>query len=393
MIGVGQDWQRAAIGSGGAMFVALGLGRFSYTVMVPALAESGQLGASEAGTIGWINLAGFLIGAFASETARRLALRHEISVKALLGGAVWLSVLALAASAVPYGFHWLAFWRGLLGLTAGLIMVQSLALTTAHVPERFRPRAAAYVFAGVGLAIFLSGTLMPLLLKLGLDWAWIGIALVGLCGAAVTHWAWRAETAEPPERTPTASRVVGDRRMSALILAHFCFAFGIVPHTIYWVDFIARDLQQGVASGGLHWSVAGVFAVLGPWLTAGLAERIGTAWALVVAFLCLCIGIGGPALTSIWPVIWLSTVIFGAQPGLSTLITARTRDLTERDAMPRAMRLMILASGAGAAVGGFVVTRLFHATGDYAMLFLLGGGAMALGALLTLPPRHGVRRL
>ena len=30
-------WQRLAFGGGGAMFVGMGLGRFSYSAMVPAL--------------------------------------------------------------------------------------------------------------------------------------------------------------------------------------------------------------------------------------------------------------------------------------------------------------------------------------------------------------------
>ena len=45
-----------------------------------------------------------------------------------------LSLIALLASALPFGAFWLGSWRGLLGLTAGLVMVQGLALTTAVAP-------------------------------------------------------------------------------------------------------------------------------------------------------------------------------------------------------------------------------------------------------------------
>lgn len=378
------NWRRLALGSGAAMFVGLGLGRFSYSVMVPALVEAGALSKIDAGYVGWINLLGFMIGAFCSEMARRGAVRQAVSLRALLGSAVWVSVLALAASALPWGFGWLGLCRGLLGLTAGLIMVLCLSLITEGTPEARRPRATAVVFAGVGLGFLLSGLLVPWLLQLGLAWAWLGIALAGGAGAVVARWGFgTAAHAAQGDVVPTVA--LDDWPRHALLAAHFLFSFGIVPHTIYWVDFIAIGLGQGIGSGGLHWSVVGVFAVLGPWLTAWLAGRIGTARALVLAFLGLGIGIGAPALATVWPVLWLSTVIFGAQPGLSSVIAARARDLCTRAATPRMMRDMILANSLGAAVGGLVITRALEATGSYPVLFLLGGGAMTLGALLALP--------
>ena len=57
-------WQRVALGCGGAMFVVLGMGRFSYGAMVPALVLSGQFTAYQVGWVGGINLAGFFGGAF-----------------------------------------------------------------------------------------------------------------------------------------------------------------------------------------------------------------------------------------------------------------------------------------------------------------------------------------
>ena len=159
-------WRRIAIGGGAAMFVGIAMGRFSYTTMLPPLIESGQLSELEAGYVGGFNLAAFFLGAYFSER-----LRNALSIRLLLSGAVWLGVLALVASAVPAGFYWLAFWRAVLGAIAGLIMVQSVAFATAAAPTDKRPVAAGYVYAGVGLGVFLSGMLAPWLLERGLVWA------------------------------------------------------------------------------------------------------------------------------------------------------------------------------------------------------------------------------
>ena len=77
-----------------------------------------------------------------------------IPIRRVLTAAVWLGLPALAASALPCGFYWLAAWRALLGAIAGLIMVQSIAFSTAAAPADKRPVAAGYVYAGVGLGVF-----------------------------------------------------------------------------------------------------------------------------------------------------------------------------------------------------------------------------------------------
>ena len=56
-------WLRLSIAGSATLLVGMGIGRFSYTPLIPALVESGALSASEAGYVGAFNLAGYLIGA------------------------------------------------------------------------------------------------------------------------------------------------------------------------------------------------------------------------------------------------------------------------------------------------------------------------------------------
>jgi predicted MFS family arabinose efflux permease len=51
----------------------------------------------------------------------------------------------------------------------------------------------------------------------------------------------------------------------------------------------------------------------------------------------------------------------------------------------------ILANACGAAVGGLAFPYLFEVSG-YGILFLLGGGAMFLGALVSLPRTYCIKR-
>ena len=375
------QWRRISIGGGAAMFVGIAMGRFSYTTMLPPLIQSGQLSELEAGYVGGLNLAAFFLGAFYAER-----LRNTFSIRRVLTAAVWLGLLALAASALPCGFYWLAAWRALLGAIAGLIMVQSIAFSTAAAPADKRPVAAGYVYAGVGLGVFLSGLFAPWMLQHGIVWAWSGFALAGLFAVLVAQWGWAVADILPKSDNKTPQSLPTHWPWRGLVAANFLFSFGIVPHTIYWVDFLVRDVGLGMEVAGWHWSVVGLSAFLGPLVTAAIAGRIGISPTLLIFFTLLGFGVIGPAFLAVAPVLWFSSVFYGGQPGLASIMAARAREMGSAADMPRMMRVTILANACGAAVGGLAFPYLFEVSG-YGNLFLLGGAAMFLGAIVTLPRR------
>ena len=176
-----------------------------------------------------------------------------------------------------------------------------------------------------------------------------------------------------------------DCALLGLALAYFLFSFGITPHTLYWVDFLVRDMGLGIDAGGAHWAAVGAFAILSPWAAVWLAQRLGTPWAVRIAFVVLSVGVALPAWVSWLPGLWLSTMIFGAQPSVSTLQAARARDLGRVEAMPGILRVMIISSALGGAVGGLVFPAVFSAITSYGPMFIVAAVGLIIGALSVLP--------
>ncbi len=364
------------------MFACMALGRFSYTAMVPALVESGQFTAVTAGYIGGGNLVGALVGALVS-TSLPKSLKEFTAIQI----AVWLAVFGLFLSALDFGLIWLGFWRFLIGVSTGIVMVQGLALTTNSAPTDRRAAAASYVFIGVGLGIFFAAGIIPILLYFGLVWAWIGIALAGLCAGLIVRWSWsglQAHYTKSNIKTVSAGSKVEPEHV-LIFAASFLFSFGIVPHTLFWVDFIARELYLGLEIGSLHWLLVGVFAIFGPLCASYLSLLIGTPHALVATFIVLGLGIGLPFLDVTSISLVLSTILFGSQPAVSTLLAARIRDMSHESTVAKLMRNMILANGLGSAAGGIFLTNLFAAYQNYGLVFLSGSIAFILGGLFSLP--------
>lgn len=377
-------WQRVAIGAGAAMFLGMALGRFSYSAMIPALIEVGALDAITAGYIGGANLVGFLIGAAASTFAAR-ALRLD----RLLIGVIIIAVIALLASAVPWGAIWLGAWRTVIGISTGCIMVLGLAVTAQTAPPEHRARAMSYIFIGVGTGILFGATVVPACLRLGILEAWLAVAAAGAIAGTLAVTCWRDLDAISAPMNGSRSRAPrAGFAWYAIVAASFLFSFGLVPHTIYWFDYLARDLALGYTIAGWHWTGVGVCAILGPVAAAWLATRIGTALALAATYFIMAAGLGVPWFDQTLMALLASTIIFGVQPGVSTLLGARARDLGSPDDMPAMMRTIILANGIGSAFAGIAIPKLLDITGSYEFLFLTGGAAMLAGGLASLATAH-----
>src|SRR5215469_13552377 len=94
-----------------SLSVAMGIGRFAFTPMLPVMQADAGLTVASGGWLASANYAGYLIGALA---ATRL---HVTPMRAIFGGllAIALSTLAMA---VTDSFAGWALWRGLAGVAS-----------------------------------------------------------------------------------------------------------------------------------------------------------------------------------------------------------------------------------------------------------------------------------
>jgi predicted MFS family arabinose efflux permease len=276
----GVNGWRATVSASCANLVGIGLARFAYTPILPAIIGAHWFPPSAAAYLGAANLAGYLAGAL---LGRPLAAR--LPAPMLLRALMLLAAAAFFACAVPVSLPWFFTWRLLSGISGGALMVLAAPIVLPHVPQRRRGVASGTIFAGVGLGIVASGTLVPLLLRQGLTEVWCGLGVLSLFLTLVAWPGWPAGGSpfQPAqehriERRPT-------NRLRALYVVYGLNAAGVVPHMLFLVDFVARGLGQGVDSGAQYWVLYGLGGVVGPVLTGHLADRAGFGPALRLALL------------------------------------------------------------------------------------------------------------
>jgi predicted MFS family arabinose efflux permease len=363
-----------------ALLVGIGLARFAYTPLMPALVTEGWFSASQAAYLGAANLAGYLVGAL---LARNLAART--STRFALRGGMILACVALFACAVPWSFAWFFIWRFAAGLSGGVLMVLAAPAVLPLVPSHRLGLAGGVIFTGVALGIAISGTLVPVTLELGLMQTWVCLGALAVLLTALSWHGWPdAVTGPKPANT---SLPATSPALKSLYLEYGLNAFGLVPHMVFLVVFIAQGLGQGLNVGAHYWVLFGLGAVIGPVTMGYLADRIGFLRALRLGYGIQAGAVGVLFFTDQTMILALSSVIMGAfVPACTTLVLGRLRELLAHDPAGQTggWRLATIAFAVGQATGAYGLSYLFDLGGDYTVLFAIGGAVLLLALGLNL---------
>ncbi|MET8788129.1 YbfB/YjiJ family MFS transporter [Streptomyces sp. NPDC004589] len=381
---------RAVTAGASASFVGIGLARFAYTPLLPELINAHWFSPSAVAYLGAANLAGYLLGALAARrVARRLGDRRALR---------WMMVLATAgllACSVPVSVVWFFAWRLVSGVAGGVIMVRVAGAVLPHLRGERRGLASGAIFAGLGLGIAASGTLVPLLLTAGLSSAWVGLA--ALC-ALLTTLSWNgwptaraSVAATPPGAAPRGGESAGSPRLTLLLVQYALISMGIVPAMSFLADFVSRGLGRGSGSGSMVWIVYGLGALVGPALYGLLGDRLGFARALLLitlvqtgALITLAFAHGLPEVAV------LSAVIGSLPPGVVPMVLGRVHELVPARAEEQsaAWGKATVAGALSLAVSAYLYSYVFDLTDqNHRVLFLIGGGALVLALLTGLATR------
>ncbi|MGE8067050.1 YbfB/YjiJ family MFS transporter [Pseudomonas sp. NPDC089569] len=367
---------RGTVAGFSASLVGIGLARFAYTPLLPAIVDAHWFDASKAAYLGAANLAGYLAGALFGRT-----LAAKISTRWTLRLMMLLASLAFFACAWPLSFVWFFAWRLLSGAAGGALMVLAAPTVLAHVPPSRRGLAGGVIFMGVGVGIAASGTLVPLLLQQGLAQTWLGLGVIALLLSAIAWHGWPTDNA-PATGTPHPRRTPSNGTLKALYVEYALNAAGWVPHMIFLVDFVARGLGQGLQTGAQYWVLFGIGATVGPLLAGVLADRVGFGRALRVAFLIEAVSVAVPAMGA--GTVWLmaSSVVVGAfVTGTVPLVLGRIQEILVHHLAQQnaAWQTATVGFALFQAIAAYGLSFLFSwSGGNYHLLFLIGTSAMLI---------------
>ena len=369
-----------AIAVGGliAMAVGIGLGRFVYTPILPPMMAALGLSKSTFGLIASANFAGYLIGAIG---ATRTTLPGP--ARAWLPGALVLSAVTTAAMGLTTSVVAFMILRFLGGLASALVLILSSALVLGQLAAARRPHLASLHFAGVGIGIAASATLVAVQGAIGANWTamWLISGAMSLLGALAVSLLISGHT-PPPSSPITTANPRRDPRLARMTTAYGLFGFGYVITATFLVAIVRatpaiRDLESSI------WIVVGLAAAPSVMIWTFTARRIGIPAAFAIAALTEAVGVLASVIAPNAVGICIAAILVGGTfMGLTALGLLRGRELAQGD--PRqVMAAMTGAFGVGQIVGPALAGVVSDALGGFTVPSLAAAGALVAAAWLA----------
>ncbi len=345
--------------------VSLGITRFAYGLLLPPMRADLGWTYTLAGSMNTINALGYFVGALMTPWLMRRFNAPSVMVIGAL-----LASLFMALSGFFTDSTMLLVQRWLAGVASAWVFITGGILAArvgALDPSRSGLLIGLY-YGGSGIGITLSALLVPTLLnELGTTqkwhgydnwaWAWWALALVCVMASLVLLAAARAMrpliAASPSRESHHQQFRVAD------------FGFALAGYTMFGVGYIgymtfviALLREQGASTNQImgFYALLGVACMTSFRVWAGLLDRHKNGRALATLNALLGAATILPALTSVWPVVLLSGIVFG---GVFLSVVASTTALVRHNLSahdwPAGISAFTVVFAAGQIIGPVIV--------------------------------------
>ena len=306
---------RIAVAGLVALAVAMGIGRFAFTPILPMMLSDRVVDLHGASWLASANYIGYLSGAAALTLQpmlwRRLGWRAVDPPTLVRVGLVATGVLTLAM-ALPLDWTWPTL-RFAAGLASALVFVYSSGWCLARLASMGRASLGGLMFAGPGAGIVASGLLAHELvgLRRAAADAWL---VFGIAACVLTAFVWRtfrtsasassasaapAASAPTPSPSPAPLPVEHGRvEVATLAFAYGLSGFGYIV-TATFLPVIARAALPADSPWlDLFWPIFGAGVIVGALLATRVRVsgdlRLVIAAAYVLQAIAIAIGVGVP---------------------------------------------------------------------------------------------------
>ena len=388
---------RIAIGLSLGAALSLGLARFAYGLLLPPMRADLGWSYALAGAMNTSNAVGYLLGALATPAL----LRRFTPGAVLMAGSVLASVLMALSGLFTDTTIWLA-QRLAVGIASAMVFATGglmAAQLGATDPARGGLLIGVY-YGGTGLGITLSALAVPVVLQLAggqphaWAWGWAALALLCIVAAALLRWPVvqlariaGPETATDAHGSRGSAAPVQVRRFAFALAGYGMFGVGYIGYMTFVVALL-REQGHSDTRITVFYALLGVAVMVSPRLWAWLLDRYRDGRPLALLNALLGVATILPALSSAWPLVLLSGLLFGA---VFLSLVASTTALVRHNLAPTQWASGIAAFttifAAGQIVGPTMVGWVSDGSGGLARGFVLSALALWLGAILALGQR------
>jgi MFS family permease len=380
-----------------ALAVAMGIGRFAFTPLLPLMLSEHSLTLAGASLLASANYFGYLVGALACTFQpwiwRRIGRAPAVNGPGLVRAGLVATTLLTAGMALHLPAAW-TLLRFAAGVASALVFLYTSGWCLEQLARLHVPETGALIYVGPGAGIVASGLAATGLVQAEAPAAagWITFAVLA---ALLTAAAWRVFDArrgvpapvfaagrDPGARPP---RTAGTGELALLSLAYGIAGLGYIV-TATFLPVIARQAMPRSPWLDLFWPLFGVGVMLG---AIGASRLRGGGDLRVRLALCYAVQAVGVAASLVSPTLAgfaLGSLLLGLPFTAITFFAMQEARRVRAAHATSFMGLLTAMYGVGQIVGppmaAWLVGRSGNAARGFALSLWIASALLATGALL-----------
>jgi len=380
----GQDrrgaW-RAALACMVTLAVAMGLGRFAFTPMLPIMLGEGKLELAGGGVLASLNYLGYFLGAVSCAAI-------GIKASSMVRGGLAATAALLIGMGLLHSFTGWGILRAAAGVMSAWVFVFASGWGLRRLAETNSPMLAGVIYTGPGIGIAMTGLLGGALGRWGSEVGWIGLGLLAVVLIAII---WRVfddgEAAQgngtkAPVAASSATASGVDRSDAIWLVALYGLAgFGYII-TATFLPVIARQALPESSWPDFFWPLFGAAIIPGALIGARAPTHWDNRLLLAAAYALQALGV---VLSVAWPTIGgfaLGSLLLGMPFTAITLFAMREARRLRGNSAAGLIGYATASYGVGQIIGPLFAAPLAQRTGSFEQPLLVAAAALALGAVL-----------
>lgn len=362
-----------------SLMIAMGVGRFAYTPILPLMQNALSFTDALAGYLASSNYAGYFVGAI---FAGILPLKKHKTF--YLRVSLVVSIFTTCMMGLSHSYMFMLIVRFISGVASAFIFVLASSIVLDKLAVSGKTNWSGFFYSGVGFGIFFSTLFIPSFNNLFMwEGVWIGLAIVSVI-LTIFVWLWLKDspnTIIKKDEQIVITQAPPLKWISWLIIAYGLEGLGYIVTGTFIVS-IAEKTSTFNIDPALVWMVVGLGAIPSCIIWSTLAKKWGFVKSLVISMILQSIGIALPAFWLTQSSLIISALLFGATfMGITTLATTLARQMSPSNSS-RIIGYLTAIYAAGQMIGPTIAGILLSNTQSFNSALIGAASVVLVGSLL-----------
>ena len=365
-----------------ALTIAVGIGRFSYTPILPYMISELNLTTTEAGLIASSNYLGYLLGSLIP-----IFPQFPKNIRSIFIYSIFISIISLFAMGLTNTFEVFILIRFVHGIFSAFVLILGTSLIVSHVQKKGKIFLGTAHFSGVGLGMALSAIVVSYLGFLNFTWdeLWFSIGILAIMLSFQIIKFTPIQKAEVKYNLKSKNKT--SLGFSLITISYGLYGFGYVAFGTF-ISTMSR-LTPGLEKTEPYvWFVVGVTGIPSVFFWNWFGSKIGNDIGLFLANLILGLGVLFSVLINNEFGIFISCILFGLSfvPITSMCLLEGQKRFSGSFIVSTA--ILTFSFSIGQMIGPYLSGLLTDYYGSFFFSMIISGIVLIFGSLLMINPKR-----